>query len=82
MSVVYAGPERRKVGRPPIADGQRTQVLHVRLADDDHDRICQLSIMWTRDRDEDVSKLDVIREAVRRLLESEPTVAGFVSRNT
>jgi hypothetical protein len=71
-----------KPGRPPIVQGEDTEVLHVRVADTDHDGVCQLSLRWTRDRDRHVSKLDVVREAIKRLLASELAASGSVSKNS
>jgi hypothetical protein len=52
------------------------------VADTDHDGVCQLSLRWTRDRDRHVSKLDVVREAIKRLLASELAASGSVSKNS
>jgi hypothetical protein len=64
----------QRPGRPPIVPGESTEVLHVRVADSDHDGVCRLAILWERKHRRRVSKADVIREAVRRLLEAEATL--------
>jgi hypothetical protein len=64
----------QRPGRPSIVAGESTEVLHVRVADSDHDGVCRLAILWERKHRRRVSKADVIREAVRRLLEAEATL--------
>lgn len=65
------------MSRPALKKGEKSDVLHMRLPASDHDDVCLMALRWEQNQRRRVSKADVIREAVRRLIASER--GGFVS---
>lgn len=59
------GPDRRKPGRPRLADGEPSNVLNVRLPSGLHDQACRIALT------EGISVSAVIRDALARFLVEE-----------
>jgi hypothetical protein len=63
------GPDRRKPGRPRLADGEPSNVLNVRLPSGLHDQACRIALT------EGISVSAVIRDALARFVRTLPDVS-------